>query len=130
MKIETEALEKKVKAIPRKLSRAVKSSVKRAKSASKSRQVSKLGNLSDYTTQARHLIDRGKSAIDVASKGARRAAKAIPRAARELGLPDQDTTVSFLKEQPLVVGALGLGLGVLIGTLMPHWSSSPTTKRR
>jgi hypothetical protein len=63
-------------------------------------------------------MSRGKRAIggayDWAADGASRA---LPRAARYL--PDQRTMQSLFEDRPLLLGAIGLGLGAMIGMILP-----------
>jgi hypothetical protein len=63
-------------------------------------------------------MSRGKRALggayDWAAVGAGRA---LPRAARHL--PDQRTLQSLFEDRPLLLGAIGLGLGAMIGMMLP-----------
>ncbi len=71
-----------------------------------------------YSDTASRLMSRGKRAIggayDWAADGASRA---LPRAARHL--PDQRTMQSLFEDRPLLLGAIGLGLGAMIGMILP-----------
>jgi hypothetical protein len=71
-----------------------------------------------YSETASRLMSRGKRAIggayDWAADGAGRA---LPRAARHL--PDQRTLQSLFADRPLLLGAIGLGLGAMIGMILP-----------
>ncbi|MGQ0485330.1 MAG: hypothetical protein ACT4SY_08285 [Hyphomicrobiales bacterium] len=61
---------------------------------------------------------RGKRAIGGAYEWATEGAgRALPNAARRL--PDRRTLQSLLEERPLVLGAIGLGLGAMIGMMLP-----------
>ena len=71
-----------------------------------------------YSDTASRLMSRGKRAIsgayDWAADGAGRA---LPRAARHL--PDQRTLQSLFEDRPFLLGAIGLGLGAMIGMMLP-----------
>jgi hypothetical protein len=82
-----------------------------------------------YSGTASRLMSRGKRAIggayDWAADGAGRA---LPRAARHL--PDQRTLQSLFEDRPLLLGAIGLGLGAMIGMMLPGRLMSGNTNRQ
>jgi ABC-type lipoprotein release transport system permease subunit len=44
-----------------------------------------------------------------------------------MGLPNQQSMQEFIDEKPLIVGAVGLGLGIALGAMMPM-TSAPTKR--
>jgi hypothetical protein len=85
-----------------------------------------------YGDTASRLMSRGKQAIggayDWAADGAGRA---LPRAARHL--PDQRTLQSVFEDRPILLGVIGLGVGAMIGMMLPRHRMgeySPPAKRR
>ena len=112
----SKSLTRKAKAIRR------TSSVKRAAKGSPSA-------FDGYCQQAQEFFNRGKTALHSASDWAGATAKHLPDAARRLNLPDQKAAMDFAEQRPLVVGAVGLGIGLLVGTLLPRMHTSPTSPR-
>ena len=47
------------------------------------------------------------------------AGSALPRTARQLNLPDQKSLQTLIDEKPLILGAVGLGIGVVLGAMLP-----------
>lgn len=68
---------------------------------------------------ATSLLNRGKAALGDAYDWAEEAGSALPRAMKNMSMPDRSTIRNIFDEQPLVWGALGLGLGVLLGAILP-----------
>ena len=67
---------------------------------------------------ASRLMSQGKQVLgDAYSWASNSAGRALPRAARYV--PDQETMRNVLEERPLVLGAIGLGLGAIIGMMLP-----------
>ena len=83
-----------------------------------------------YSEQAQDFFDRGKKALHLASNWAGATAKHLPETARKLNLPDQKAAMDFVEQRPLVVGAVGLGLGLVVGALLPRLHSDRAPKRR
>jgi hypothetical protein len=52
------------------------------------------------------------------------ARRAVPRLAKDVRLPRRSDFDLLTDANPLVIGALGLGIGVVLGTLMPYGFSS------
>ena len=111
--------------------KGVKSAKRKTKVAAKrtSRTASRLAGeaqatMSGYSEQAQRLIKRGKAAFGDASTWASEAAADLPKTARNVGLPDQRAINSFMSEKPLIIGAVGLGLGVVIGAMLPSMSAT------
>jgi hypothetical protein len=75
--------------------------------------------MAGFSDQAQRLMKRGKTAFSDVSTWASETAHSLPQSARKLGVPDQKSVQSFMSEQPLIVGAVGLGLGVVLGAMMP-----------
>lgn len=71
-----------------------------------------------YSASASRLLSRGTkaagSAYEWAAEGAGRAA---PLAARHM--PDQRTIQRLVDDRPYVLGAIGLGIGTMIGLMLP-----------
>jgi hypothetical protein len=72
-----------------------------------------------YGDTAAKFIARGKSAFGDAYAWAEEAGSALPRRARGLGLPDQTAMQHYFADRPLVLGAVGLGIGMALGAMMP-----------
>ena len=83
-----------------------------------------------YSQQAQDFFDRGKQTLHTASNWAGATAKHLPETARKLNLPDQKAAMDFAEQRPLVVGAVGLGLGLVVGAMLPRMYSAPAPKRR
>ena len=120
-----------------KASAGVKSLARKAKSKS-GRSTSSLkkvakklpGSFAGYSQQAQEFLDRGKTALHAASDWAGATVKHLPDTARKLNLPDQKAAMEFAEQRPLVVGAVGLGIGLVVGALLPRMHSAPAPKRR
>lgn len=128
MKTQTaETIKEKAMGVEKRASRKVKSKVK----ALKNRASSDLsGSMSGYSQQAQDLIDRTSTALLGASQWATDTAKKLPAAAKRLNLPDQRAALDFAEQRPLVVGAIGLGLGLFVGAMLPKMSSQPARRTR
>src|SRR5215208_5280293 len=72
--------------------------------------------------RAEQLLRKGKRVVNKAYDWAGDAGRAVPRLTKQLRLP-QRTDLDDLTN-PLVVGAIGLGIGVVLGTLMPQMITS------
>jgi hypothetical protein len=101
---------------------------KRRASRSSRRPSTLVGKAADFIAQSREPVG---NAYQWASKAASRA---LPEAARRL--PSQSKIQSIMEERPLVLGAIGLGIGALIGVMLPNALASgkpaarrPTRKR-
>jgi len=85
-----------------------------------------------YSDTASRLMSRSKRAIGGAYKwAADSAGHALPRAASHL--PDQRALQSVFDDRPILLGVIGLGVGAMIGMMLPrhHMSgySSPARRR-
>ena len=106
---------KKTKPAARKLA----ASAKRA-SRSATKRVSKgQSTLAGYSDSASRLIARGKAAFGDAYAWAGEASHSLPRSTRDLGLPDQKSLKAMIDDRPLIIGAVGLGIGVALGSMLP-----------
>ena len=71
-----------------------------------------------------NLYKQGKDAVssvyDSAAKAGVRASKAMPDIGRNLDLRSRSRSVyTMMEERPLVVGAVGLGVGMMLAALLP-----------
>lgn len=105
--------------------KTIKAPSRKAKS---SRSNAKRG--AKHAGDERGFMARGKEALDQLPKWANRAADALPQNIRNIELPNSAPVQNYLKEKPLVLGAIGLGLGAILGTFLPTFRSEPTTRRR
>ncbi len=88
------------------------------KTAARSRRSTKRQASASYSDTASRLMSQSKQALGTAYGWATdNAGRALPRAARYV--PDQRTLQNLVEERPLVLGAIGLGLGAMIGMLLP-----------
>jgi hypothetical protein len=87
------------------------------------RKASSLSALNGLNGNARAMIEHGaSSAYRQGRRMAKRAYSAAGDAMRDVRLPDRHQLESFVEHNPLMLGAVGLGLGVVIGTLLPRYS--------
>ena len=71
-----------------------------------------------YSAAASRLMTRGRKAAGGAYEwAADGAGRALPLAARHM--PDQRTVQRLADERPYVLGAIGLGIGAIIGLMLP-----------
>jgi len=63
---------------------------------------------------------RGKRLIEDAQNWADDARRAVPRLARNMHLPSPPSLETFTEANPVILGAVGLGIGVIIGALLPR----------
>ena len=139
MKASIETLE-----TPKKLTRSVKAQAAKAgktirKSTSSAKKASRTAikrtlreqqsTLSGYSDNAARFIGRAKSALGGAYTWVGEKGSALPRNARQIGLPNQQSIQAFIDEKPLIVGAVGLGLGVALGAMIPLSHSAAPGKR-
>ena len=85
---------------------------------------------SDYSEEAQRLSKCGRAAFSDASTWTTKAAATLPKTFRNIGLPDQGAVSSFMSEKPLSIGAVGLGLGVMIGAMLPSMITSKAKPAR
>lgn len=120
------------RAAPKKTAAATRS---KSRSAAKRRPASAASALSGYSDTAAKLISRGKSAFGDMYSWAGEAGSAQLRSARasarNLHMPDQRTMRDYVTERPLILGAVGLGIGMALAAMMPHSANTQhSTARR
>jgi hypothetical protein len=115
----------------------VKSTTRKAKATAKrtTRATNRLASetqstLQGYSASAQRFIKRGKAAFGEASAWAGKTAGELPKTARNVGVPNQQAVQTFMSERPLIVGAVGLGLGVVLGSMLPSGGGKALPKRR
>jgi len=109
------------------VSRKAVASAKRASRAATKRLLPEQSNFAGYSDSAARLIARGKSAFSDAYAWAGEAGNALPRT-KDLGLPDQKSLKAMIDDKPLIIGAVGLGIGVALGSMLPSVRSAATEK--
>lgn len=82
---------------------------------------SKTKSVESLTTQIyRQGRDAVSGAYDTAAKASTRASQALPKLRRDLNLRARSQSVyTLVEERPLVLGALGLGVGMVLAALLP-----------
>lgn len=80
--------------------------------------------------RAERFISQGKRVVNKAYDWAGDARRAVPRLTKQLRLPQLSDLDDLANSSPLIMGAIGLGIGVLLGTLMPQHLDSPDIRRR
>ena len=85
--------------------------------------------LAGYSDTAARFIGRAKSAFGDAYTWVGETGNALPKTARRIGLRNQQSMQEFIDEKPLIVGAVGLGLGIALGAMLPMTRASAPTKR-
>lgn len=130
MKTETQTSEDSKSRSPAKsrIFKAVKSAVK--KSASKSPLSPRSRKASANSTKQMDFMVKGKDMLTQLPQSASDTAGAVLRQVRNLELPDSTGLQNFLREKPLIVGALGLGLGVVAGALLPSFRDETKSKSK
>jgi hypothetical protein len=63
---------------------------------------------------------RRKRLVEEAQNWAEDARRAVPRLARNMHLPSPPSIETFTEANPVILGAVGLGIGVIIGALLPR----------
>jgi ElaB/YqjD/DUF883 family membrane-anchored ribosome-binding protein len=103
---------------------------KRVATKSAARKISSNG----YGKSAAKLMQSGKSALGSAYSWADAAGRSLPRAARNIHMPAHGSVQDFVSDRPLILGAVGLGVGMAIGALLPRAAgmqrTTATTSRR
>jgi len=106
------------------------SPAKRPSRVANKRQSSSQSTFAGYSASAARLIARGKSAFGDAYSWAGEAGSSIPRTTRNLGLPNQKSLQALIDDKPLIIGAVGLGIGVALGSMLPSAGHVGNEKRR
>ena len=99
--------------------RRLTASAKRASRGATKRAANAQSTFAGYSDLAARLIARGKSAFGDAYAWAGEASNALPRTARDFGLPDQKSLKAMIDDRPLIIGAVGLGIGLALGSMLP-----------
>src|SRR5438105_7753765 len=73
-----------------------------------------------YGRKASGLVRRGKRLVDDAYGWADDARGAVPGIAANMHLPSARRVESFAAANPVLLGAVGLGIGIIIGALLPR----------
>ena len=83
-------------------------------------------------TMVDDAADYGKSAWGNLPKWAEGASQRMSRTVHDMHMPDTTPLQDYVRERPLILGAVGLGLGALIGAMIPRQMvrTSSTTRRR
>ena len=122
-----------VKARAAKAGKAVRKSTSAAKkttrTAAKRTLRQQQASLSGYGNTAARFIGRAKSAFGDAYNWVGETGNAFPKTARRIGLPNQQSMQEFIDEKPHIVGAVGLGLGIALGAMLPMTRASAPTQR-
>ena len=100
-------------------SRKAATSAKRPSRAANKHPLREQSRFAGYSDSAARLISRGKTALGDAYAWAGEASNALPRTTRDLGLPDQKSLKAMIDDKPLIIGAVGLGIGVALGSMLP-----------
>jgi ElaB/YqjD/DUF883 family membrane-anchored ribosome-binding protein len=83
-------------------------------------------NFAERTTNG-DLLSKSRRAIGDAYDWAQQKGQHLPRAG-DLYLPDQRAIRNMVEERPLMLGAIGLGIGMVIGAVLPSYGS-PRARR-
>lgn len=68
-----------------------------------------------YSDQANRFFKRGKAALDDTYAWAGETGKS---------LPDHKSVETFVSDRPLIIGAVGLGIGVVLGAMLPSMGAT------
>jgi hypothetical protein len=94
------------------------------------RKVAKAGSSSKARSKAQHensssLYQQGRDALSGAYDTASKAGRSLPKLSGELHLRQRGQSLyTMMEERPLVLGAVGLGVGIVLATLLPSMSHS------
>lgn len=114
---ETTAQESQSATRRRRSAAARKSPARKAKARKTARRRS---TVSRAITPSNRVLKQGKRVVSRAYSLADEARRAVPRLTRGFHLPRPRDLDVLSDANPLVVGAIGLGIGVLLGGLMPY----------
>ena len=98
------------------------SAKRRPTAAAKRQQAARHSVFEGYGDSAARLISRSKAAFGDAYAWAGEAGSVLPRKARHSAMPDNRAIQDFVGGNPLVLGAVGLGIGVALGAMLPSTS--------
>lgn len=71
------------------------------------------------------LMARGKEALVHVPNWVSSARRGIPKSLRKIQLPDTAPLQNFIDEKPLIIGAVGLGLGAILGVVISSQRRQP-----
>jgi hypothetical protein len=95
---------------------------RRRAAAARRRAAKKSSSFAALNGNARAMIEGGANrAYRQGRRMAKRAYAAAGDAVHTMRMPARRDIESFAEQNPLVLGAVGLGLGVVIGTLLPRY---------
>jgi len=109
-------------------SKIAKPAKRRARAANKN-PLHARSTFAGYSDSAARLIARGKSAFGDAYAWAGEVGSALPKTARNMSLPNSNSLKAVIEDKPLILGAAGLGIGVIIGSMLPSAFSSGSGKQ-
>jgi hypothetical protein len=89
------------------------------KKPNKARTKTSRANLAERPTNG-DMLAKGKRAIGDAYDWAQQKGHYLPSAS-DLHLPDQRAIRNMVEERPLMLGAIGLGIGMVIGAMLPSY---------
>jgi len=112
------------------MTRKAATSAKLASRVAAKRPLRKQSTFAGYSDSAARLIARGKTAFSDAYAWAGEASSALPRTRRDLGLPDTKSLKAMIDDKPLIIGAVGLGVGVALGSMLPTISQGKAAPTR
>ena len=96
----------------------------RKKSRRTTRSKARNAPLAALNGNARAMLeDKAGQAYRQGRRVAKRVYAAAGNAMHDVRMPARRDLESFAEQNPLVLGAVGLGLGVVIGTLLPRYTS-------
>ena len=114
------------KAIRKSASSAKKASRKGTKPTAQERQSA----LSGYSDNASRFIGRARSARGEAYNWVGETGSTLPKHGRHVRMPVQRTILAFINEKPLIVGAVGFGLGLAMAAMLPLGHSAASSKQQ
>ena len=116
-----------------KVGKAIRKSTSPAKKASrtavKRSRREQQSALSGYGDNAVRFIGRARAALGQAYTWVGETGSALPKNARQIGLPNPSSIQALIDEKPLIVGAVGLGLGIALGAVVALSHSTVPAKR-
>ena len=110
-------------------SRKKANTAKRSSRAKKKSPLQAHSTFAGYSDSAARLIARGKSAFGDAYAWAGEVGGAIPKTARHMTLPNSNSLKALIEDKPLILGAAGLGIGVVLGSMLPAAFNGTSAKR-
>ena len=102
---------------------------KASRTAAKRSRREQQSALSGYSDNAARFIGRARAALGKAYTWVGETGSALPKNARQIGLPTQKSSQALIDGKPLIVGAVGLGLGIALGAAAALSHSAAPTKR-